>query len=284
MSFMDSSFIGTGDQQNLMGELQNKMGRNLMLFQNIEHALKMVLPYIHPDGSHKSGLDTFNSFKEAIKTNTLGQLIGAYRKSVDVSAEGLTAEEVRDICAQELKDLVDSRNTLVHGFFELPGISTLTAQGLENGLRYLDDQYRHAQALYRDISPQVLMLIKVFLANGTSRNEELQQLHDLLDKHVASYATINVRADSSSPDWVNAEIVKLLELAQSATETVDGWTHLGRAGKFIKSQNPEIAPKDYGLKSLKDVLVTSGLFDIREDGSAIFYKSKEFYIEIQHCA
>jgi hypothetical protein len=128
------------------------------------------------------------------------------------------------------------------------------------------------------------MLIKVFLANGTSRNEELQQLHDLLENYVASYATINVRDDPSSADWVNAEIVKLLELAERETETVDGWTHLGRAGKFIKSQNPEIAPKDYGLKSLKDVLVTSGLFDIREDGSAIFYKSKEFYIEIQHCA
>jgi hypothetical protein len=194
---MDSSFIGTGEQQNLMSELQNKMGRNLMLFQAIENALKMVLPYIHPDGSHKSGLDSFNSFKEAIKANTLGQLIGAYRKFVNLSAEGMCAEEVLDIFARELKEVVDSRNTLVHGFFYLPGISTVTAQGIENGLRYLDDQYRHAQALYRDISPQVLMLIKVFLANGTSRNEELQQLHDLLEEYVASYATINVRADSS---------------------------------------------------------------------------------------
>ncbi|BBL70783.1 OST-HTH/LOTUS domain-containing protein [Methylogaea oryzae] len=60
----------------------------------------------------------------------------------------------------------------------------------------------------------------------------------------------------------------------------EGWTHLGQAGKFIKNQNPAITPKIYGLASLREVLVTSEAFDIREEGTTILYRSKVRYVEV----
>ncbi len=184
--------MGTSEWQQLHVELQQRMGRNLMLFQAIEGALKMLLPYIHPDGSKKSGVDSLRSFRGALKGQTLGQLIGAYKQSVDITGEGLTDNECQDTFERQLKKLLDSRNTLVHGFFRQPGISTLTKEEMQNALRFLDDQYRQAQSFYRDIAPSLCFLTKALLESSNAQNEDLRQLHDLLARHIASYTTINV--------------------------------------------------------------------------------------------
>ena len=37
----------------VVSELQLKLGRNVLRFQQIEGALKTLMPYVHPDGSAK---------------------------------------------------------------------------------------------------------------------------------------------------------------------------------------------------------------------------------------
>ncbi|MDZ8237815.1 MAG: hypothetical protein RMZ69_11690 [Nostoc sp. ChiQUE01a] len=66
----------------LVNEVLRKIGRNILMFQQIEKGLKVLLPYIHPDGSAK-GIDSFWRYREAAKSKTLGHLINAFLDSAD---------------------------------------------------------------------------------------------------------------------------------------------------------------------------------------------------------
>ncbi len=62
--------------------------------------------------------------------------------------------------------------------------------------------------------------------------------------------------------WATTRIVKLLRLAEQHTQTVDGMMLLSRAGQFIKGQAPDLSANEYGLKTLKEILIASGLFHV----------------------
>ncbi|MCL1485547.1 MAG: OST-HTH/LOTUS domain-containing protein [Marinobacter sp.] len=65
-------------------------------------------------------------------------------------------------------------------------------------------------------------------------------------------------------DWPNARIVKELKRAESML-IKDGWTDLALAIDVIKNQNPDLTPKAHGCVSWRNLLHTSGLFDIRRE-------------------
>jgi hypothetical protein len=76
--------------------------------------------------------------------------------------------------------------------------------------------------------------------------------------------------------WETTRIVKLLQLAEFNTEKIKDFTSLSKAGKFIKSKDPNCTPHKYGVKILKDILKISGLFEVIEtsENSMVLYKSK----------
>jgi hypothetical protein len=90
-------------------------------------------------------------------------------------------------------------------------------------------------------------------------------------------------SEPSETAWENTQIVKLLRLAELNTPKIGDMTLLARAGQFIKEQDSDCTPKNYGIKTLKGILKVSGLFDISEipDGEnnnlSVLYKSKVLY-------
>jgi hypothetical protein len=156
----------------LMEELHEKMGRNLMLFQAIERGLKMVLPYIHPDGSRKDGIASFQKYKSTVQSKTMGPVVGDWLESMELSI-GAPEEKLHGIIEEQFKKIVASRNKLVHGgLFELPGLSTVDKAGIENALRYLDEQYQEAEWLYKWVSQQLLCWMTSFRLNKPNQPKE----------------------------------------------------------------------------------------------------------------
>ena len=79
-------------------------------------------------------------------------------------------------------------------------------------------------------------------------------------------------------DWPSAGVVEELKRAES-TLSKDGWTDLTLAIEVIKNRNPDLTPKAHGCVSWRNLLHTSGLFDIRRErgqgeNSITFFRSR----------
>ncbi|MFO1430933.1 MAG: OST-HTH/LOTUS domain-containing protein [Candidatus Competibacteraceae bacterium] len=266
--------------QDLLSELQRRMGRNLMGFQQIETAFKILLPNMHIAGTQEAA-----GSKHQINQMTLGGLKGKYLSCLNIESESPSVEGsvIQEFYETNLKKLVDSRNQLVHKFFHIPGIDTLSKEGLENGLRYLDQQFYEAMTFYKeDIAPQLLFWLWKYSENNPHIAEEIQPLCKLLDSFLEKACTIKVY----DRDYI--EIINLLKLAEHNTPKIESMTSLARAGKFIKTKAPEFNPKQYGQKTLKAILLATGMFEIRElvhkNGKTVLYRTKpssknsEYYV------
>ena len=81
--------------------------------------------------------------------------------------------------------------------------------------------------------------------------------------------------DPTRTTWATSRIVRLLQLAEIHTEKRNGFTLLARAGEFIKAKSPDVSPEEYGIRTLKDLLRLSGMFEIavETDGTTVSYRS-----------
>ena len=54
---------------------------------------------------------------------------------------------------------------------------------------------------------------------------------------------------------------------------IDGWSHLGRVGRYI-SNNTSFSPVNYGYKKLSDLIRVSDLFEIKmkDDNSGMYIR------------
>lgn len=255
----------------LVNEVLIKIGRNVLIFQQIEKGLKLFIPYIHPDGS-KKGIDSFWSSKKAIKSQTLGNLINRFIESCDYDY---------DYFVENLKKVVANRNKLIHCFGESEGVNILaTKEGCLNCITDLELQHQEALSFYQDVKLFVLALIYQLRENYAESHPQFDLLYKQLKEQVISKVDYINLTNPSDTAWDNTKIVKLLRLAETNTEKIGDMTLLARAGEFIKSQDPECTPKKYGIKTLKGVLKISGLFEIIEsqndqhNSESILYKSK----------
>jgi uncharacterized LabA/DUF88 family protein len=60
-------------------------------------------------------------------------------------------------------------------------------------------------------------------------------------------------------------LVNLLRNATEATKGEDGWSHLGAIGNHIANRG-SFTPKNYGYRTLKPLIVATGLFELHPEG------------------
>jgi len=148
------------------------------MFQAIEQSLRLILPYMHPDGS-KKGLDAMREYVESISNKSLGVLIGQFNEAMSGD---------KDLIAPELKALVDARNDLVHHFYRNTQFDLLAPDAAERALAYLDAQHHQAREwaeLFRVQAGVVLLAImetspKAAAEFGQYRDRLIAQLPDSL--------------------------------------------------------------------------------------------------------
>jgi hypothetical protein len=141
------------ERQSLANEVRRRVGRNLLMFQVAEEALRLVLPYIHPDGS-KNGADAMREYAEhRVSDKSLGLLIEQFKQA---------ATGDKELIAQELKSFVDARNQLVHHFHRNPSFDLTAPDGATAALAYLDEQYERTSEwvdIFRANSAALLLVL-----------------------------------------------------------------------------------------------------------------------------
>lgn len=269
-------------------EVFRRIGRNLLLFQHIEHLLKQLMASARLEGTVKSMQANFEERQAKIHKQTLGQLAGQFVDDVLADAGERDAPENVDEAwfsfgftiqtdsafveqhTAEMKAVVDARNDLIHHF--LPRWSPASEDSTRAALEYLDHQ--RAQAL--------------------PMRDRLQGFVNSLQEAAKAHAEF-----MSSPEgarqfelhWLrHSRLVLLLGEIALRTPRADGWTVLASAGHILRQREPEELEHmlaRYGHRTLKKLLRATELFDLKEEptpggGTRTVYRiNPQFELQIQ---
>ncbi len=128
------------DLENARKEVQRKVGRNLMLYQQIEHMLKFLVENAKLSGS---SIDEFSNYREtrkhSVKTKSMGLVVDPFLETMFPSSEGASSSvedekshvfefsfsiEESDTLNKnskrlDLSGIISDRNDLVHHFTQI---------------------------------------------------------------------------------------------------------------------------------------------------------------------
>lgn len=262
-------------------EVLRRVGRNLLLFQQIEGLLKFLLSL------HKAG-GTSVDFKErqqkqidTISRKMFGHLVDKYGTEVLKDAgfevpeeEGPTDwitfsfrisgdTEFVEAMRRDMKLMTEQRNELVHGF--LPRWLPDSPEKLEETLAYLDSQREKVLPMHEH------------LRTTASHIQESR-------KKLLEFVSSEEYQNQSELIWLQASpLVTLLRDVASQIYRKDGWSYLAHAGVLANKELPEEVrnlKERYGFKTLKKLLVESEMFDVFDEPLSngrfrTLYKNKE---------
>lgn len=243
-----------------------RIGRNLLLFQQIEHFLKFLL------SAHKSG-GTAETFKsnlqeraEDISKKMLGELVKKYATEVlqDAGEEIPEDEspanwftfsfrisgdtEFVESMRRDLKVMTDERNELVHHF--LPRWQPNSPERMAEALAYLDTQREKVLPMYEHLRSTIGHM-----------QESRQKLLDFM-------ASPEYEKQSELM-WLQASpLVSFLSEVTTKIHRKDGWCYLAHAGELAaKELSEELSnlQERYGFKTLKKLVIGSELFDVLDE-------------------
>lgn len=255
-----------GNRDSIVDEIHRRIGRNLLRFQEMEVALKIILPYAHPEAAPK-GVDAMREYrKEHIDLKSLGHLFKQFNQATTVPT---------GFFVQSSEFIVDARNNLVHHFAKLPGVDLLQEDGRSQVLDWLDLQFTESDEWYQFLRMQSLLVLVGLIESNPYAAAQFGMHYEKLLAHLPPGLEYIDKRDPTRTTWATSRIVRLLQLAELHTGKRDGYALLARAGKFIKEQSAQTSPEEYGLRTLKEVLKVSGMFEVATDdgGSTVGYRS-----------
>ncbi|MEQ1559889.1 MAG: L-threonylcarbamoyladenylate synthase [Methyloglobulus sp.] len=268
-------------------EVLRKIGRNVILFQDIERMLK----FLTIAGSHFGYLSELPALlqrkADTIQKLTMGQAAGLFLGNMysDIEEYKETEEELKEIrlsfqfnvkCdgssfetkKQMLSSIVADRNELIHHFLSKYNLQTI--ESCLEAEECLDQQRDKILPQHKEL----LNLVKYL-------RETLKEYDELVnsEEFQKQLELVNVR---------QSIVVQLLEDVSKQMARPDGWALLSLAGQLVKQHAPEelvAFNKKHGSITLKKTIVATGLFDLKEEstskgGVRLLYKLKpEFDFE-----
>lgn len=262
-------------------ELLRRVGRNLVVFQQVEHALKILTTHARFRAPASEFAERFGKHAQSIRKQSMGTLAGQLTEAILLQDEsdatpqeideawfgfGFRIETDAESVARheaELKELVDRRNELVHHF--LPRWQAAVNGDAEAALDWLDAQ--------REAAVGILDRLQ-----GWART-----LETAVKEHAAFLTSDEGQRQMELLFLRSSHLVIMLGQAAMATPRADGWTLLASAGHLIKRTAPEELKKlgeRFGYPTLKAVLLATELFDLAEEqtpggGSRTIYRINE---------
>lgn len=270
----------------LRNEVLRRVGRNLLLFQQIELLMKFIVVNanveVGPQGPTAEQLGRV----ESIKKKSLGQVRGHYfeelfaprvegagdRNLTEIrirSSFHIASTDVdqlrRDQCKFEA--MTEERNDLVHHFLERCQLSD--SNSLETALNYLESQRERALDLQND----------------------LKRVHDsLIESKQAMVAFLESDEGNAAIELIHVQSSKIVTLLVHAARKLsrpDGWTLLSSAGHYIAAEDPEQLPsikRRFGHQGLRALVAAADLFELREEpvaggGSRAIFRTKPGAVE-----
>lgn len=262
------------DLRELRDQLYRKLGWCMVRLHQVELGMKWLASSSHMTAPAGHLLRESEKRQERIFGQTLGTVADVVAKQVLVPpnwepqdgqyedpaprvGSGFTIElpDVhRDAVASAMKELVERRNFLVHGFIQKYDIWTLA--GCVAADAYLDAALTFVDARLEDVRQWVKDLGELGLAFA-----------GLLDQPEFQDAFFHGILPDGDVVWRGSTIVQLLRAAEDAFAD-DGWTSLANAIAFAHAKAPEHTPRRYGCSTWRQVLHESGQFELRRRASS----------------
>ncbi|WP_152558899.1 OST-HTH/LOTUS domain-containing protein [Endozoicomonas numazuensis] len=262
-------------------QLQSRIGRNVLLFQQIEHMLKGLIVY----GNFSAYVSEFQEAQkkqyEKVSKHTMGQLVGqfienTYKKPVSYLDEERMAVENHlsfsfniesdqayyERQKQRMAELVAERNELIH--HSLPMCDYQSLEKLKAFCEKLDEQ---ADKLKKEVE-----YLNQIVERISAARKELGEF--LLSEEGEKALTLL---------WLhNSYLVQSLVQYSRESDRADRGVHIGHAGQWLRKHHPdevEHMKARYGHSKLESLIKATELFDlydetIRTGGVRPLYKLK----------
>lgn len=263
-----------------VNEVLRKIGRNTMLFQQLEYLLKFIVA----NGSFSGYASELNLIKEqraaSIQKQTMGQLVGKYLETTNPEYQESSEEfeeakeafisfkfstECDAVYFKTKKDalaqMVSDRNELVHHM--LPKFDTNSLESCNQIGKQLDEQ-----------RGKIIGEI----------NELRQKVNSLQEgnKTLAEFLNSDEGKKQFELSWLRqSPLVLMLRDIAVQTARADGWASITKASQLIRQQAPEevaLLKERYGHKSLKALILAAEVFDVHEEptkkGIRVLYRLK----------
>ncbi len=270
--------------ENAKNEFQRKIGRNVLAFQKLEQMLKYTIINGNVSGCI-SGIESKQKRRmENIRGQTMGQLVGQFVDHIH-SGNEKSSEEPEDLKEpyisfnfqveggedfyenkkQALKSLFNERNELVHHL--LPGFDWNSMESCQDTERYLDQQYEKLSVEFNHLKAMI---------------ESFQEAMKLYSEFLNSDKGQKYFEEFWREFDYNRFVQLLIDIANKAARS-DAWTDLSVAGDLVRHEQSEemsALKQRYDHKTLKDVILATGQFDIKEEqtkkgGVRMLYRLKD---------
>jgi hypothetical protein len=254
------------------------MGQCILKLQNYELRMKHFLATSELGFNTGEISASINQRKERYSGQTLGMLVkeftGSYVSKIDqgdsvredddgffsnallrepevrLRFSNQLNEESHQSLTDNLRDLVNLRNDLVHHFLLQHPLSSLS--NFLDAKKYLTDSL----ALINHHND----LLSGLYSDRKKTMEGLRQVVASSDfHHYVSHGFL----PGQTIQWDRTPIVEYLKDAEFEFQN-DGWTELLSAISWIKTKAPHLSPKSHGCASWRSLLHTSSLFEIRK--------------------
>ncbi len=244
-------------------DVLRKIGRNVVLFQQIEKMLKLLVSLHHNEGTMDTFAEQQQKRSEKIHVQTMGQLAEQYKNGILSDAEIPSKEhdnfeteyvsftfkttgnpEFYESQRSNLEILVSERNALIHHF--LPKWIPDSDEAMSDAALYLDQQREKVMPMFDHLKTS----IKALQSMDTFFNsEEYGQLFELT--------------------WLQGSpLISLLSEEAANLARPDGWVNLADAGQIAKSREFDEVKhmkERYGHSQLKHLLIASELFEVKDE-------------------
>lgn len=254
-------------QQALGDEVLRKIGRNLLLFQQIESLLKLLLANRRVQSTADGLTADHERRRDRVQKQMMGLLVEQYVDDILSDAGEAPPEPTestvlsitstfsisgdREFCESQrvnMKLMVDERNDLVHHF--LPRWRPDSLNRLTDAASYLDKQREK---------------ILPMLEHLKSVSESMRNAH----KNMADFlASEECERHLELLFLQNSSLITLLRDIASQIRRPDGWAYLAQAGKLVRIHERDAVEnmkERYGHGTLKELLVASDLFDLFDE-------------------
>jgi hypothetical protein len=262
-------------------EVLRKIGRNMLLFQQVEHMLKFLIANGNISGSFSEVKANLKQQSETIHSQTMGQLVGQFLDGTYLENDESTEDQ----------------ETLTEPYFNF-------SFSVESDKEYYESRKRDLASIVADRNELIHHLLPRFnpgeIESCLEIDKQLEQqreklileidhLKSLIDslqkgrKELAAFILSDEGKKQIDLQWLRqSRLVQLLSDAATQAARPDGWTLLNIAGQVIRDNEPEeIATMNqrYGYKTLKKFLLASELFEITEEptdkgGIRVLYRLK----------
>ena len=276
----------------LQQSVQRKLGLALLRLQQCELLMKKLASEHELSSSADESLDLNAKNRELIFKKSLGQVVGdlkgTYLRVATASSEsdeddepppGVTLPFVRTrVCIrfseenfrlteQNLGDLVNLRNELVHHFIEK--FDLFSADGCEAAHAYLDQCLKRIGTSHAEL--------KRWTDQTAAAKRRMVNLMNTPE--FTAFVVDGILPGGAGVAWESCTVVSELRDAEIILSE-DGWTSLAKAINYLRKTAPEQTPRKYGCSSWRHLLHESGQFEVRKyrseagDTTEVWYRSR----------